>query len=129
MISEHLVIPVLGLLVPIVAIVAHYASKAYSERQRHLTIRELARNGLPIPPELLVDAADGDAFRARRGPAGANRILLPGAINIGLGLGLMGLFAVMQPDSWLWGLGLLPLCLGLVLVALWLVVRKQPTAP
>lgn len=125
----HLIIPVLGLLIPIVAIVAHYLGKAYGERQRHLTIREFARAGQPVPPELLTDPQDGGGPRTPRSQAGPNRILVPGAINAGLGLGLMGLFAVMSPGSWLWGIGLVPLGLGLGLLALWAAVRKQQPEP
>ena len=51
-----LLIPVLALSIPIVAIIAHYLGKAYSEWQRHQTIREFVRAGQPVPPELL--AAD-----------------------------------------------------------------------
>jgi Domain of unknown function (DUF6249) len=125
----QLVIPVLGLSVPIVAIVAHYLGKAYSDRQRHQTIREFVRAGQPVPPELLADTQDGDSKRTQPGKANPNRILLPGAVNVGLGLGLMGMFVVMSPGSWLWGIGLVPLCLGLGLVALWAVVRKQQPGP
>jgi hypothetical protein len=125
----HLVIPVLALLIPIVAIVAHHLGRAYSDRQRHLTIREFARAGQPVPPELLADTRDGGWPRTPRSQDGPNRILLPGAINVGLGLGLMGLFAVMSPGSWLWGIGLVPLSLGLGLLALWAVVRKQQPGP
>jgi hypothetical protein len=121
----HLIIPVLGLLIPIVAIIAHYLSKAHSERQRHQTIREFARTGHPVPPELLAETQYSDGQRTQPGKASPNRILLPGAINVGLGLGLIGMFAVMNPGSWLWSIGLVPLCLGLVLVLLWAIVRKQ----
>lgn len=124
----HLVIPVLGLLIPLVAIVAHYLSKAYGERQRHQTIREFARAGQPVPPELLGDEG-ADWPRTPAGKGNPNRVLLPGAINVGLGVGLMGMFAVMSPGSWLWGIGLVPLCLGLGLLVLWAVVRKQQTGP
>lgn len=125
----HLIIPVLGLSIPIVAIVAHYLGKAYSDRLRHLTIREFARAGQPVPPELLAEAPDGDGQQPQSGTANPNRILLPGVINVGLGLGLMGLFALMSPGSWLWGIGLVPLGLGLGLVVLWAVARKQPPGP
>lgn len=125
----HLIIPVLGLSIPIVAIVAHYLGKAYGDRQRHLTIREFARAGQPVPPELLGDTQDGGWPRTPRGDAGPNRVLVPGAVNVGLGVGLMGLFAVMSPGSWLWGIGLVPLGLGLGLLALWAVVRKQQPGP
>ncbi|WP_204302016.1 hypothetical protein, partial [Klebsiella pneumoniae] len=72
MVSEHiqtlgpLLIPILALMIPMAAIVSHYLSKANSERLRHETIRELARAGQPIPPELLADMQDGDLQRSRR---------------------------------------------------------------
>ncbi len=128
----HLVIPVLGLLIPIVAIVAHYLGKAYSDRQRHQTLREFVRAGQPVPPELLAEPQGSDWQRPphiQPGKGNPNRILLPGAINLGLGLGLMGLLAVMSPGAWFWAIGLLPLCLGLGLVVLWAVVRKQQPGP
>jgi hypothetical protein len=120
----HLVIPVLGLLIPMVAVVAHYLAKAYSDRQRHQTIREFVRAGQPVPPELLAESPDGAWPRASQGQANPNRMLLPGAVNVGLGLGLMGMFAVLSPGAWLWSIGLVPLCLGLCLLVMWAVVRK-----
>ena len=118
----HLIIPILGLLIPIVAIVAHYAAKAYGDRQRHLSIREFARAGQPVPPELLAEGPTGSDHRNA-----SERNLLSAAVNGGLGLGLMGLFAVVSPGSWLWAIGFVPLCLGLCLLALWAVARKQQT--
>lgn len=125
----HLIIPVLGLLIPIAAIVAHYLGKAYAERQRHQTIREFARAGQPVPPELLAEPQDDGWQRAQQSQANPNRILLPGVVNVGLGLGLIGLFVVMSPGSWLWGIGLVPLCLGLALLMLWAFMRKQQPGP
>jgi len=124
-----LMIPILALMIPIVAIVAHYLGRANSERQRHETIRELARAGQPIPPELLVDFQDSGSQCARRDRANPNRILVPGVINVSAGLGLMAMFAVMLPGSWLWATGLLPLFLGLGLVLYWSVERKQQPQP
>lgn len=123
----HLIIPILGLLIPIVAIVAHYAAKAYGERQRHLSIREFARAGLPVPPELLAEGPTGSDLRNASERNLPSRVLLPAAVNVGLGLGLMGLFAVVSPGSWLWAIGFVPLGLGLGLLALWAVARKQQT--
>jgi hypothetical protein len=120
-----LFIPILALFIPIVAILSHYIGKAHSERQRHETIRELARAGQPIPPELLNDVQDSDFQRARRNQANPNRILVPAVINIGIGVGLMGMFSMMMPGAWLWSIGLLPLCLGLGLAVYWAVERKQ----
>lgn len=120
-----LLIPILALLIPIVAIVSHHLTKASVERQRHETIRELARAGQPIPPELLAEVQDSGWERDRCEPRSPNRILVPALINIGIGPGLMAMFAAMQPGSWLWSIGLLPLGLGLALAVYWFVERKQ----
>ena len=122
-----LMIPILSLLIPVVAIVAHYMGKAHTERQRHETIRELARAGQPIPPELLNDVQDSDWHRAKPAHGSPNRILVPAVINVAVGLGLMGMFAAMSPGSWLWSIGLLPLFLGLGLAVYWSVERNQPS--
>ncbi|MBL8279826.1 MAG: hypothetical protein JNL93_24385 [Pelomonas sp.] len=121
-----LMIPILALLIPIVAIVSHYLGKAHSDRQRHETIREIARAGQPIPPELLAEAAqDSDWHRARRDAANPNKILVPALINIAVGLGLMGMFSLMMPGAWLWSIGLLPLFIGCALGVYWAFERKQ----
>ncbi|WP_158218246.1 DUF6249 domain-containing protein [Roseateles puraquae] len=120
-----LMIPILALMIPIVAILAHYFGRAHSERQRHETIREIARAGLPIPPELLADAQDSDWHRARREAANPNRLLVPAFINIAVGLGLMGMFSLMMPGAWLWSIGLLPLFIGCALALYWAVERRQ----
>ncbi|MCE4553441.1 DUF6249 domain-containing protein [Roseateles cellulosilyticus] len=122
-------IPIVAMFIPIVAIVAHYLARASAERERHETIRVLARAGQPIPPELLAELQppSGDwQAGGRREPASPNRILLPGLINVGIGLGLMGMFRMMQPDTWLWSIGLLPFFLGLGLVLYWAADRKRP---
>lgn len=123
---SHLFIPILGLLIPIIAILAHYLTKAYVSQQRHETIREFVRAGQPVPPELLAEQQDsGWSSGSVREPPNQNRFLLPAVVNAALGVGLMGLFAVMSPGSWLWAIGLLPLCLGLGLGLLWSVCRQQ----
>lgn len=120
-----LLIPILALCIPIVAITAHYLGKANSEKLRHETIRELARAGQPIPPELLADAQDSDFHRAKRDQANPNRILIPALINIAVGLGLMIMFATMMPGAWLWSIGALPLFIGCALAVYWSFERKQ----
>ena len=120
-------IPIVALLIPIVAIIAHYVNKSQRERAIHDTVRQLSAAGQPIPPQLL----DGSAFRSddgvERKPNGTGQ-LRAAAVNIGVGLGLMGMFFVMRPGSWLWGIGLVPLCLGLALLAVWSYEKKQPAA-
>lgn len=122
-----LLIPILALLIPIVAIVAHYVAKSNRERERHETIRMLVKSGQPIPPELLgpAEAADSDWHKERRNATNPNRSLIPGVINLSVGIGLAGMFSVMRPESWLWAIGLVPACLGVGFILLWLVERKQ----
>ena len=128
---EHfpLLIPILGLMIPIVAILAHYISKNNRERERHATIRELARAGLPVPPELLGnlrDFKDSDyADSKARSPSGNLR---GAVVNLSVGLGLMGMFYVMRPESWLWAIGLIPTCLGVGLLLLWWIERRPATS-
>ena len=135
MVSEHiqtlgpLLIPILALMTPMAAIVSHYLSKANSERLRHETIRELARAGQPIPPELLADMQDGDLQRSRREAANPNRILIPALANIAIGPGLMVMFWLMVPGAWLWSIGLLPLLIGCALALYWFLERKQSLSP
>jgi hypothetical protein len=125
----HLLIPVLGLLVPIVAIVAYYWGSAYRARLRHETVRELARAGVPIPPELLADLRDGGGDWATNRASYSLRLLLGATVNLGLGLGLIGMFATQSPGSWLWSIGLIPTCLGVALGLLWFWLRRQsPTS-
>lgn len=128
----HLAIPILGLLIPIIAIVAHYGSRVLADRQRHETIRAFARAGQPVPPELLAESSEPARQRRPASPTsdgGACRVLLPAVVNIGLGAGIAGLFAVMSPGSWLWAIGLVPLALGLSLLLMWWAVRKPSNSP
>jgi Domain of unknown function (DUF6249) len=122
----HFLIPILSLMIPIVAIVAHYVSKSSRERERHETIRALAKAGQPIPPELIGEPdVDSDFHSERRRRNNPNRSLTPGVINVAVGLGLMGMFSVMKPGAWLWAIGLIPFCLGLGFLLLWSLERKQ----
>ncbi len=125
--SLPLLVPILALMIPIVAIVAHYVSKSGRERERHETMRQLIKAGQPVPPGWLVDEDEDEVTRraASRELANPNRSLLPGMVNFSVGVGLMGMFALMRPGSWLWGIGLIPFCLGLGFIALWFIERAQ----
>ncbi|MFO1253810.1 MAG: DUF6249 domain-containing protein [Inhella sp.] len=119
-------IPIVALLIPIVAIVAHYVSKSSRERAIHETVRQLSAAGQPIPPQLL----DGSAFRSEEAPSASKGSphyhLRAGAVNLAVGLGLAGMFFVMRPSSWLWAIGLIPLCLGAAFLVLWKYESKHP---
>lgn len=119
-------IPIVALLIPIVAIVAHYVSKASRERAIHETVRQLSAAGQPIPQQLL----DGSAFRTDEPPSASKGSphyhLRAGAVNLAVGLGLAGMFFVMRPSSWLWAIGLIPLCLGVAFLVLWKYESTHP---
>ncbi len=119
-------IPILALMIPIVAIVAHYLTKSRREQAMHETIRELVKAGQPIPPELLRggDFQDSDYEEQRRAKQ-RNGTLQGGVINLSVGVGLMVMFAVMRPGGWLWAIGTIPFCLGIGLLVLWSFERKQ----
>jgi len=119
-------IPILALMIPIVAIVAHYLTKSRREQAMHETIRELVKAGQPIPPQLLSGKEFQDSdLEEQRSQRQRNAGLQAGVINLSIGLGLMGMFAAMRPGSWLWSIGLIPFCLGLGLMLLWGFERKQ----
>jgi len=126
----QLLIPILGMLIPIVAIVAYYVNKNSSERERHTTMRELVRNGQPIPPELLGSLRDFEEsdYGDTRNQRSLVNTLRGAVINISVGVGLMSMFFVMRPNSWLWALGLIPACLGMGLLLLWWVGRPPAAA-
>ncbi|MBB5205681.1 putative membrane protein [Inhella inkyongensis] len=118
-------IPIVALLIPIVAIIAYYVNKTRHEEAVHETVRRLSAAGQPIPPQLL----DGSAFRGEDSASPRNTAttqLRSGVINLAAGLGLMGMFAVMRPGSWLWAIGLVPVCLGLGFLLLW---KLEPRTP
>ncbi|RVT84828.1 DUF6249 domain-containing protein [Inhella crocodyli] len=121
-----LLIPLTAMLIPIVAIVAYYLNKASKDRLRHETIRELVRAGQPIPPELL---SGDDTPVDKPSPGNPNRSLTPGVTNLAVGLGLMGMFWLMKPGSWLWGIGLIPFCLGLGFLLLWRIEQSAAKPP
>ncbi|HEY4079767.1 MAG TPA: DUF6249 domain-containing protein [Burkholderiaceae bacterium] len=124
-----LLIPILALAIPIVAVVTNALSKVARDRERHETIRELARAGQPIPPELLADPTENDwPNSSRREPSsftGPQRVLIPAVINLAVGVGLCGMFYFMMPGSWLWSIGLIPGCLGLGLLMIYFIQQKH----
>lgn len=130
--SLALLIPILALLIPIVAIVAGVSLKWRREQLRHDTIRLLAERGQPIPNELL--AGDADAFaRAAdghvRGCDFGRHALHRGIMLIAIGGGLALMFWIMEPMSWLWAIGMIPLFLGVGHILIWSLDARQRGNP
>jgi hypothetical protein len=116
-----LLVPIVGMLIPIIAIVMGIAAKMQREKLRHDTLRAFAERGQPVPPELLNPSVTPE-FRYRHGRRTGLQV---GAVNAGAGLGLMLMFYLMQPGGWLWSIGAIPLFVGVALLIATAVERKQ----
>lgn len=120
-----LIIPILGLCIPIVAIVMGVLSRMRRAELMHETVRQLVAQGREIPPQLL----DGSLLADR--PAGGNSSwqnksgqLIFGATNVAAGLGVMVMFYAMRPGEWLWAIGCIPLFVGIALLVVWKMESK-----
>ena len=117
--SPGTLIPVLGILFPVllVGVVLHYKNRR--EQLLMQTVQHLADRGQPIPPELL-QPADPQAHKS----PWASALSL-----VGLGVGLIVFFLSGQPRlQWLWGVGTIPLFIGIGL-ALALAIERRRAPP
>ena len=110
-------IPIFGMLIPIVAIVSGMIQSRHEKSERYETIRTLARAGQPIPPELLRGLKKGhdqdqDGNRPQSLSPRVSNALKSGIILISVGAGVSCCLYLLDPGSWLWGAGLIPLFLG-----------------
>ena len=121
--SLGIVVAIVAILMPvaIVWIVLHFKHRRASEKLE--IARQLAEKGLPVPVQLLHDAADA--------PATPN----PGAelkaalTTLAAGLGLMTFFYVTVVIRFLWGVGALVAIVGLAqLLAYWISQRQGARA-
>ena len=117
-----LLIPFVVMMAPVLIVVLLLRYRRQQTQARYTTLLQLADKGVDLPAQLL---AEPDlAYSERR------RAL----VLIGAGLGLMAMFLALpgQLDNGLsahslWGLGLLPLMIGLgYLASWWLNWREQP---
>jgi hypothetical protein len=110
-------IPIFGMLIPIVAIISGVISSRHEKSERYETIRTLARAGQPIPPELLRGLRKGHDHDHDDQPQAFTRrtanSLKSGVVLISVGVGVSACLFLLEPSSWLWGAGLIPLCLGI----------------
>ena len=117
---EHLV-PILFLLIPLVAIIGGLIVKVKRAKLQHETLRRFVERGQPIPPALL----QGGESWPTLGPGIAARApLRAGAVNMGVGLGLMVMFYTMG-GGWLWSIGCIPLFIGVAYLIVWAIERKS----
>lgn len=113
-----MIIPIFGtilvLLIPVAIVLIVLRHRREMAALRHRTLLDLAARGTPIPPELLVEAQQKDGA---------------GDLRRGLVLSFTGIgaviFAFTLPDHEAWGIGLLPLFVGLGYLATWLSTRTE----
>jgi len=119
-------IPIVGMFIPIVAIVMGVMAKMRRTELMHETVRQLVAQGREIPPQLL----DGSLLSNRSASRNAgwqnkSGQLIFGATNVGVGLGVMVMFYAMSPGDWLWAIGCIPLFVGIALLVVWKMESKS----
>lgn len=100
---------------PIVIVVAVLIYRLRRARELHATIRELAARGLPIPPELF---DEGSSMSPRS-------MLRYGVTLVAVGIGLIVMF-VTQGEADNWGVGAIPLAVGIGYLVLWRLENRAP---
>ena len=110
----YLFIPLVVMTAPVVIVLILLRYRQQQTQARYRTLLELADKGVALPSQLLVEPDVAHSERRRA------------LVLIGAGLGLMAMFLALpgQFDNGLsahslWGLGLLPLMIGLGYLASW----------
>jgi hypothetical protein len=105
-----LLVPLFALMLPVVIVGIVLYARGASARQRNDIISRLVEKGLPIPPELMQQ----DALLPKRLPNSSLRTALT---LLGLGIGLIIFFLAKGGDNW--GIGAIPLAIGLAQLLAW----------
>jgi hypothetical protein len=117
-------LPVLGILIPIVAIIAGSIHDSQREAQRHETIRQLVAANRPIPPELLSD----EKTREHAPGALAGKYTRAGLLCVGAGIGIAIAIYLGDPSSTDWAWGIVPIFVGIAcLIIARIELRARPT--
>jgi hypothetical protein len=111
---EFYFIPFVVMLAPVLIVLILLVYRNQQTQARYRTLLQLADKGVPLPPELLVEPHVVYSERRRA------------LVLIGSGLGLMATRLALPGQSGtghspgsLWGLGLLPLMIGMGYLASW----------
>ncbi len=104
---------------PIIIVVAILIHKSKRTRRIHETVVALAEKGLPIPPDLFVDRPSSDTASA----------LQKGVILIAVGAGLTIFFLSLPDRHAPWGVGMIPLLIGVGYLIVWKLEGKRPDKP
>ena len=126
---QHLapfLIPIVGMFIPIVAIVMGVSARMRRTELMHETLRQMVAQGREIPPQLLDGSLLADRPANRNGGwQNKSGQLIFGATNVGVGLGVMVMFYAMSPGDWLWAIGCIPLFVGIALLVVWKMESKS----
>ncbi|MGB3746779.1 MAG: DUF6249 domain-containing protein [Rhodanobacter sp.] len=119
---EFFFIPLVVMLAPVLIVLILLVYRSQQTQARYRTLLQLADKGVPLPPELLVEPHVVYCERRRA------------LVLIGSGLGLMATLLALPGQAGtghslgsLWGLGLLPLMIGLGYLASWWLNRRDGT--
>ncbi|MBK7471056.1 MAG: hypothetical protein IPI73_10970 [Betaproteobacteria bacterium] len=94
---------------PIIIVIAILVHKARRTQRIHQTVVALAEKGLPIPPDLFVDRPAADNTSA----------LQKGVVLVAVGAGLTIFFLSTADRQGLWGIGMIPLLIGVGYLIVW----------
>lgn len=111
---EDTVVPVAFFLTVIGIVAAGYYSRYRQKVLLHQTVRAMVEKGMEIPPALLDPQGRTKAPRSD---------LRRGIVLIGVGIGLSVFLALVHTSAW--GLGLIPLCIGIGYVIVWKLETKD----
>lgn len=116
---QQILVPFFVMLAPVLVVLIVLRYRYQQNRARYQTLLALAEKGVALPPELLTESQAPYCERRRA------------LVLIGGGLGLMAMVLALpgQLDEGhsvgsLWGLGLLPLMIGLGYLASWWLNRR-----
>jgi hypothetical protein len=123
-------IPIFGMLIPIVAIISGVIQSRHEKSERYETIRTLARAGQPIPPELLRGLRKGqdqdpDDQQPQTNSRRMSNSLKSGIILISVGAGIACSLYLFDPSGLSWGAGLIPLFLGVGFIVIYLIEKPR----
>jgi hypothetical protein len=117
---EFFFIPLVVMLAPVLVVLILLRYRSQQTEARYRTLLQLADKGVDLPPQLLVEPQLPYSERRRA------------LVLIGAGLGLMAMFLALPgragdgvDASSLWGIGLLPLMIGLGYLASWWLNRRE----
>jgi len=111
---EFFFVPFVVMLAPVLIVLIVLRYRYRQAQARYHTLLQLADKGVELPPQLLLEPQAASEERRR------------GLVLVGGGLGLMVMFLALPGEldsgtsiARLWGIGLLPLMIGLGYLASW----------